>query len=475
MDALHWTVVVVVALVTVYAAGHALLNARDPRAALGWIAVSIMFPLAGALLYFVFGVNRVRSYARRLERSSPFKLASGDPAAAGLDHERALQLPPEYTELARISDAVARHPLVAGNRLAALYNGEQAYPAMLEAIESAQRSVYLATYIFETNRTGYRFIDALARAAARGVDVRVILDGFGELYSFPWAGRVLTRRRVRVARFLPPKLFPPTVQVNLRTHRKLLVIDGLTGFTGGMNIGDRHLTADSSRAARVVDMHFRLTGPVVTQMEMTFLEDWYFCTGERADLSPVEPASDGLAVCRAVTDGPDEDMDRLATILVGAISSARTRILVMTPYFVPSREMIGALQSAALRGVEVVVVLPARNNLPFVHWATRNMLWELLQRGVRVYYQPPPFVHTKLFVVDDIYAQIGSANLDPRSLRLNFELVVEIYDRSFAADLAAHVEATRRRSVEVSLAELRARPLPVRVRDACAWLFSPYL
>ena len=134
---------------------------------------------------------------------------------------------------------------------------------------------------------------------------------------------------------------------------------------------------------------------------------------------------------RTITDGPNEDLDRLALILAGAVSSARERVRIMTPYFLPSRGLIGAMQSAALRGVAVDVILPLRNNLPFMDWATRNMLWELLERGIRVFYQPPPFAHSKLFVVDDQYGLIGSPNIDPRSLRLNFELAVEIYDRQF--------------------------------------------
>jgi cardiolipin synthase len=150
-------------------------------------------------------------------------------------------------------------------------------------------------------------------------------------------------------------------------------------------------------------------------------------------------------------------------------------VIIVTPYFLPSREMIGALQTAALRGVEVHVILPERNNLPFVHWATRNMLWELLQWGIRVFYQPPPFVHSKLFLVDGLYAQVGSANLDPRSLRLNFELALEVFDREWVRRVSGFAEACRRRSREVTLEEMDGRPLPLKLRDSLAWLFSPYL
>jgi cardiolipin synthase len=174
-------------------------------------------------------------------------------------------------------------------------------------------------------------------------------------------------------------------------------------------------------------------------------------------------------------DGPNEDPDKLAMILVAAFGLARRKVMVMTPYFLPSRELIGAMQAAALRGVEVTVVLPVKNNLPFVHWATRNMLWELLQRGVRIFYQPPPFVHTKLFLMDDCYALVGSANIDPRSLRLNFEFALEVFDPDFCEVLQSHFEEARRRSREVTLQEVDSRPFPARTRDALAWLFTPYL
>ena len=473
----HWIIIGITFLLATAAAGHALLYKRDPRAALGWIAVCFIFPIAGSVLYFLFGINRVQTRAKKLERRFPFWInidEQSTPQEKG-SARLAIRFPEVLAQIARISDAVTRHPLVGGNQVSLFHNGEQAYPAMLDEIDRAKRSVFLVSYIFETNHTGREFIASLARATLRGVDVRVIIDGVGELYSFPWAGTLLKRRGVRVARFLPPKLIPPDLHINLRNHRKILIADGRIGFTGGMNIGDRHLAENLEKPSRVVDMHFRLTGPVVTQLEQAFLEDWAFATGEQTSQVLAKNPEIGDAVCRAIVDGPNEPIDKLDTILVGVVTMARQRIMIMTPYFLPSRELIAAMQVAALRGVLVEVILPSKNNLPFVHWATRNMLWELLQKGVRVYYQLPPFVHTKLLIVDDYYAQIGSANVDPRSLRLNFELVVEVYHEPFARDLAAHFHKVRERSVEASLSELDRRSLPIRIRDAFCWLFSPYL
>ena len=467
-----------VTTLSVLAAGHAALWKRDPKAALGWVAISLTLPVFGALLYFLFGINRIHTRARRISSQrldlEPPSLSAM--SRGGEDDEVSIDsLPAEFSELARVSEAVTGLPLAGGNRIEMLHNGEQVYPSMLEVIDRARQSLYLTTYIFESNATGHRFIDALARAAGRGVEVRVIIDGFGEWYSRSRISRILARRGIRVGLFLKPQLIPPTVHFNLRNHRKVLVADGWTGFTGGMNIGDRHLAADLDNPKRVVDVHFRLEGPVVSQLEQVFLQDWLFVSGE--DLAPtaVDRAPPGGAICRTAVDGPDEDLDKLVTILRGAVSAARRKVAIMNPYFLPPLPLAGALESAALRGVEVTVILPELNNLPYVHWATRNMLWKLLGRGVRVYYQPPPFVHSKLFVVDDHYTQIGSANLDPRSLRLNFELAVEVFDRPFSRRVADHIEAVRQSSREITLEEVDGRPFPERLRDSLFWLFSPYL
>jgi cardiolipin synthase len=333
----------------------------------------------------------------------------------------------------------------------------------------------LTTYIFETNDTGRRFIDALADAAARGVDVKVIIDGVGEFYALPRAGTLLSRRRVCVARFLPPRLFPPALHINLRTHRKLMAVDGRIGFIGGMNLGDRHVVAGSIRPRKPMrDVHFKVIGPVIRQLEQCFIEDWRFCTGHRLELSPdCHPVANG-ALCRAIVEGPNEDLDKLASILGGAIATAQRRVAIMTPYFLPPRGIISALQTAALRGVAVDVVLPVRSNLPYVDWATHNMLWEVLKWGVRVFRQPPPFAHTKLFLVDGTYAQIGSANIDSRSLRLNFELNLEIFDPHVGGRMERFIDDAIARSRPLSNEALDRRPLAVKLRDAAFWLFSPY-
>ena len=442
---------------------HALHFKRRPQSAFAWIAVCLTLPLFGALLYFLFGVNRVQTRAR--------KLLTGHPEP-DCPTEYVGTPPPQLLPLARLGSAVSGWPLTAGNSIELLHEAAAIFDAMIGAIERAKEYVYFSSYIFDGGPLGQRFVAALSAAAERGVDVRVLLDGVGEWYSPQRASTLLRGTRVRFARFLPPRLFPPTFTVNLRNHRKILLIDGLEAFTGGINIRDRYLDA---AAVRIIDSHFRLSGPVLAQIETVFLRDWQFATGDPDIAARRVPNPTGGAMCRVIADGPAARIDRLTALFTGAIGSARRRIAIMTPYFVPPRELISPLLAAALAGVDVAVILPERNNLPYVHWATRHMLWELLERGVSVYYQPPPFVHSKLFYVDDHYAQIGSANFDSRSLRLNFEMNVEVYDRDTVTELAAHFEAIRERSRRVTLAEVDGRPFLTRTTDGIAWLFSPYL
>jgi cardiolipin synthase len=253
-----------------------------------------------------------------------------------------------------------------------------------------------------------------------------------------------------------------------------------------MNICDDHLVAQPGNAMPTTDLHVALQGPVLAQLYEVFADDWEYASGERwtppatptapAIASPGEPHEVAKrAICRVITDGPNEDYGFLTMVLLSAIAAATRRIVIVTPYFVPPEEILTALLSAALRGVVVDVILSRNVDHRITHWATLHVLPRLLERGVRIWYQPPPFCHTKLIVVDDLYAQFGSANLDARSLKLNFELMVEVYDQGFARQLAMHAEALRFKATRQTADALRRRPLLLRLRDAACWLFSPYL
>jgi cardiolipin synthase A/B len=465
-----------VLFVTLLAGAHATLRKRDVRSAVGWVGLIVLVPGIGAILYVLLGINRIRRRALRVRSSLPRYHVPVHVLPAEPSDVAELVGDQSIGELVRLVGEVTTRPLLPGNRLKALRDGDQAYPAMLAAIEAARHSVALSTYIFDNDRTGNSFVDALERAKLRGVDVRVLIDDAGARYSAPPIDLKLRRRGVKVARFLRAVVPWRMPYVNLRNHRKILVIDGKLGFTGGMNI--RHRCMLLERPERPVsDLHFRLEGPVVTHLMEVFAEDWEFSTREAlaGERWFPELAAIGPTIARAIADGPDEDLDRLRWTLLGAIGCARRSIQIVTPYFLPDEPLVTALNVAALRGVEVDVVLPRHGNLLPVQWAMWGELWKVLEYGCRVWLTPPPFDHTKLLVVDDMWTLIGSANWDPRSLRLNFELNVECYDPELARSMRALVDEKRAGAARLEPAELRALPLRVRLRNGVARLFTPYL
>lgn len=462
--------------ISIVASSHAVLHKRDVRSAIVWVGLIWLAPLLGTLLYVWLGINRIQRRARKLraEPHRPDNMSEDHHADCVIGERLAGQ--EHFKGLVRLIDATTHRPLLHGNRVQPLLHGDEAYPAMLEAIDEARASVTLSTYIFDDDRAGAMFLEALERAHRRGVAVRVIIDDFGARYSWPGAPRLLHRAGIRHARFLPPIAPWRLPYMNLRTHRKLLVVDGRVGFTGGMNIREGHFLAlDPKHPVR--DLHFRVTGPVVNHLQEVFAEDWAFCSGELLEgapwFAPLTP--DGPVLARGLADGPDDDFETFHLTLLGALAAARESVIVCTPYFIPDAALITALNVAAMRGVSVDIVLPERGNLPLVQWASTAQLWQVLDRGCRVWLTPPPFEHTKLFLVDGIAAFVGSANWDPRSLRLNFEFNLECYDEGLAAELTEYARERIAASRSLSLAEVNARSLPIRLRDGVARLFAPFL
>ncbi len=461
----------------VIASAHVVMYKKDSRAAIGWIGLVLMVPIFGALLYGLLGINRLQRRASKF-RSGPALHALSAPCHVA-DHDIVLAALPESRHLVSLENLVCKltgRPLLYGNRITPLINGEQAYPRMIEAIDKAEHSVGLASYIFDNDRAGAMFADALGRAVERGVEVRVIIDGVGSRYSFPSIIGRLRRSGVPVARFLPTLVPGRFAYANLRSHRKILVVDGRIGFTGGLNIREGH-DARFNPKHPILDHHFRIEGPVVAQLQEVFAEDWAFCTDELLESEKWFPRLDavGDAMARGISAGPDGDLDKRRLTLEGALASAESSVCILTPYFLPDAPLITSLNVAALRGVEVDIILPEANNLTLVKWASTALLWQVLERGCRVWLSPPPFDHTKLMVVDRTWVLLGSGNWDPRSLRLNFEFDVEVYERQLAAEVHELCVRRRERAKSVTLADVDGRSIPVRLRDGVARLLTPYL
>lgn len=456
---------------------HAVLNKRDTRAVIGWVGLAWLAPVVGSFFYYFFGINRIRRNRSVRKRKSRWvaRRANGQ-------HRRATNLKLEDPRFAHLqglitlSDRVALQPLTSGNHIRTLRNGDEAFPAMLKAIREAKSSITFMSYILECDQTGSEFIRALHEAHQRGVPVRVLVDDVGARYGRSNSVAELQALGVPSAAFLPSRIPRIPQYANLRNHRKILVVDGVMGFTGGTNIRHDHVLSDDPSFPTACT-HFQIEGPVVDHMQEVFSFDWEFTTGEKLIGVPwfTDHQSSGAIWARGISHGPDEDFEKLTQVIAGVLSVARHKVRIVTPYFLPEATLIQALNLAALRGVQVEIYVPAKNNIIFVHWAMRAQLWQNLEKGCRVWFMAPPFDHSKLMVVDDIWSLIGSTNWDPRSLRLNFEFNIECFDEAFATQVNALIDEKAVSAHEVTLEEVDSRSLPVRVRDGICRLAIPYL
>jgi cardiolipin synthase len=447
-------------------AGHVLMHKREPRNASFWLLLVFFLPFAGFVLYWLLGVNRVKRKARR-------RSWAAGPGAKGTAHPA----PTSLAALRRAGDHICQYPATGGNRISPLANGDQAYPAMLTAIRGAKRSLALLTYIFDNDGIGRVFCRELVLAAKRGVKVRVLVDGIGA-----WGlGRQLHRdleacHHGRMTAFWPKGRFLKNPGINLRIHRKILVADGRLGFTGSINISDRHLS-QNGRDPVSRDLHFKVEGPVVAHLADTFARDWELADKERLTgddwfpkLKPVGPL-----VARGVPSGPDQDLEKVYELLLAGLRSAKKSVDLVTPYFIPDFTILAALRAASFAGVKVRILMPRHSDFAFLRWAARAYLWELLEAGVEILEVEGGFVHSKLMVVDGNWAMLGSANLDPRSFRLNFEFNLAVEGVELPGKLKPYVDYLAAGALHVTQAGLRREPLPSRLRNMAFKLFSPYL
>ena len=457
---------------------HALLTRLNPQSTIAWIGVAWLSPYIGPLLYVLLGVNRVRRKAIKLSDSgadvdppeSRFALKSTDIAQGEDEH---------LEPLAKFGLRITGRTLLAGNAITPLVDGHKAYPEMIRAIDAATTSVGISGYIFHDDQGGGPIIDALIAAHGRGVAVRVLLDGIGGGYLSNPAYNRLLAAGVPVARFLHEVAPWKMSFINLRNHKKVMVTDGRHGFTGGMNIsaGNLYQQIEIPEGHAVQDVHFRIEGPVVSHLQETFVEDWAFTTEELL-AGPAwfpEIGAGGTIPARGIASGPDEDNEKLMWTMAAAIARAERRIRIVTPYFLPDDRINSQLVLASLRGVSVEILLPEKSDQFYMDWAMDASLAPLIRAGCQIARAAPPFDHSKLMTVDGAWVLFGSANWDARSLRLNFEFNVEAYDTDFAAEIDQLIDAKQAKERIVTVAELRRRPLPVRLRDAATRLLTPYL
>ncbi|RMH41070.1 MAG: cardiolipin synthase [Deltaproteobacteria bacterium] len=443
-----------------------------PMAALSWILVLVALPVLGVALWWLLGRMHLERQRRRRRRAHE-RLA---PALTAVrDRVRAPAARP-VLGFCRLPDHLRRgiFPASAGNRCRLLVDATTAYPEMERAIEAARHHVHALFYIWRDDATGRRFRDLLCAKAREGVEVRALYDGIGSLGLSHAYKRALRDAGVQVATFLPLGVRTLRAALNFRNHRKILVVDAERAFVGGINIGDEY-TRDWH------DLAVELRGPVVDQLQEVFADDWHYAAREdlaSADYFGKSPAVDGAdaAECAVIASGPDfPAYNPTHEALFAAVVTAQSRLWIMTPYFVPGPALMAALRSAAFRGVDVRLYLPRRSDVRLVEMAARSYYPDLLDAGIRVFEYLPGFLHAKAAIVDESLAFLGSANLDARSFRLNFEASCFVTSASFVAQLAAMMAADEARCSEITRDYLAAQPAARQIVDAAAHLLSPLL
>ena len=456
------------------AAVHAAMTKQDVRSAIGWVGLTLLSPLFGALIYVVAGINRIRKTRCRSSATRPC-WRTRRRSRPRLSTSR--RSPDRNSPRSRCWATRSAVSGCWGNAVLPLAGGDEAYPAMLQAIRDASHAVAMQSYIFDNDPIGREMAQALIEAHGRGVQVRVLIDAIGSRYSRPPIVRMLARGGVPVARFMTNPLGVLRMPyANLRSHRKILVVDGRVGFTGGMNVRAAFVTALSG-ADTNADTHFRLEGPIVTQLMSVFAHDWNFTTHESLPQRPwfdPDAAPAGSIPVRCVPSGPDRALGSTHNMLLGALAVAQRHVRIQSPYFLPDQTLIGALATAAARRGgghrDSRQEQPAAGRLRHDRPAGSGGAHRLPRLALAWRLRP--------FQADDggrrlTYA--GSSNLDPRSLRLNFELDTEIYDPGVSHGLGARIDGIIGQARRVTLEDLQQAPFAKRLRNKVIWLATPYL
>jgi len=443
------------------------LQKREPVATISWLVSLAALPYLGLLVYLVFGPQKLKRHRLRRSRNR-VDLPRAQEHGEGDVGE----------ELARLGHATTRLPLSTATEVRLLQDGGATYEALLQDIAGARDHIHLEYYIYSPDRTGAMVRDALAERARSGVKVRLLLDALGSSKATRRFFQPLLDAGGELAWFHPARFgrIWTRTWVNMRTHRKIVVIDGAIGYTGGINVTDEENDALRTDAYR--DLHMRITGDVVRALQLTFVEDWAYATEGREFISSVArampPPSPGPVRAQVLVSGPDSSWEAIHRMYVSAIHAAKRRVWLTTPYFVPGEAAMMALTSAALGGLDVRVMVPRMSDSRSVTYAARSYFDELLAARVKVYEYGPRMLHSKALLVDDEFAMIGSANFDYRSFRLNFEVQMLFHDAGVAARLERVIEAEFAHAPRVR--EDRARPLlGVRLPEALARLASPLL
>ena len=448
----------------ILAAMHAVMNTRTPQGAFAWALGLTLLPYVTLIPYLFLGRSKFSGYVT-LHRAHRQRLS--DVAL----RDEYTQIPPEcsqYTALAQMLSA-SFHP---GQQLTLLIDGDATFEAILGAIAKAERCLLVQFFIIHDDKLGRRMQDALLERAAAGVQVFVLFDGIGSHALPKHYVETLQKGGVSIHPFATERR-NNRFQLNFRNHRKIVVVDGWLGFLGGLNVGDEYLGLKPPLAPWR-DTHLQLIGPAVIDLQRSFAVDWHWVTGELPPILPARPA-EGSAYTLIAAMGPADPQETCSLFFTVAINAARERLWLTTPYFVPDQAVMSALRLAVMRGVDVRVLLPSRPDHHTVFLASTLHAYDALVAGIRLFRYQPGFVHEKVLLVDDAMASVGSANLDNRSFRLNFEITALNVDPTFAKNVERMLIDDFGKAVEITRDEYRKAPYLRRLAMHVARLFDPIL
>jgi cardiolipin synthase len=472
-----WTAFTVAELVYVVGLGAwILLEKRSPVATLAWLLALFALPYVGFAVFFFLGPRRLRRRRLRHKRARGAALAdaTGESALVSTVDEGGVD--PREAQMVELAKRTGEPPLDRAEEVRILHDAASTYDAIEAAVLAAKHHVHVAYYILEPGTAGDRLRDALASRARAGVTVRVLVDHVGSSkISRAWLRPLLTAG-AKFAWFNAVTFARLRSRIDFRNHRKIVVVDGCVGFTGGINVTDDYLPAPAGKTPWR-DTHVQLAGDVVRWLQLTFLEDWNYATSYTPRGPEYFPAPTGRGVHRVqiVASGPDRELEPIQKVYFASIALARERVWVTTPYFIPDDAVLTALTTAALRGVDVRVLVPRRSDSLVVTAAARSYYDALLACGVRVYEYEPTMIHAKTLVVDDLVTAVGTANMDNRSFRLNFEVTALLYGPEHARELATQFKADLRLAREIKTAARKHIPLGWRFAEAGARVLSPLL
>lgn len=452
------------------------LEKRSPYKTVAWILALILLPVFGMLFYLVFGqtYRKRKMFSRRglqglreWRRITSRQLRSFDPAQKNTELK-------EYQHLIRLLLNNSNALLTSGNQLEILKDGQQTFTSLFKAIEAAQHHIHLEYYIFDNDKTGNQLKQLLLRKRAEGVEVRIIVDDVGSWSLSKRFFRELREKGIEIYPFMEVRFPRLTSKVNYRNHRKITIVDGKTGFIGGMNIADRYINGDP-KLGHWRDTHLKITGDAAASLQVIFAADWYFVSHKELKGRTYFPrfTEDSGIPVQIGAGGPDYDWEGIAQAFFSAITNARKRVFVVTPYLMPPPALLEALKTAALSKVDVRIIIPEKSDSRVSKWCSFAYVEELLEAGVQMYFYQNGFIHSKYMLVDDGFSTIGTSNFDFRSFETNFEANAFIYNRSFSKELEQHFLEDQRKCREIKLVQWRKRPLLNKIREALAHIVSP--